>query len=254
MITGVGIVSSIGTGQSDFFDALMSGQSGIRSLADRTDHDARPPDDASSDELIDGVWIGSPVVDFDAKQFVRPRKALKVMCREIQMAFAASQLAIQHADLGNYLPSTPDGRLKPERVAVVFGSANFLNPPAELAESVKRCLDENGNVQTGQFGDAARREVMPLWMLKYLPNMPACQVGISINAQGPNNSLVLGDVSGPAALIESQSYLQRGLADLALVGATGTRINATRMCFRHDFPIAQRGPHELANTSRPHQA
>ncbi len=249
VITGVGIVSPIGIGATDFFDALLQGKSGIRSLADRTDRDARPP----TDTPIDGVWIGAPIVDFDAKQFVRPRKALKVMCREIQMAFAASELAIQHAGLSEHLPSNPNGPLKPDRVAVVFGSEIFFNPPEELADSIRRCLDHQGRVQTGQFGDAAKREIMPLWMLKYLPNMPACQVGISVNAQGPNNSLILGDVSGPAALIECVSYLQRGLADLALVGATGTQISAMRLCFRHDYPIVERGTHDLADVSRPHQ-
>ena len=67
---------------------------------------------------------------------------------------------------------------------------------------------------------------MPLWMLKYLPNMPACHVGISVNARGPNNSIVQGDVSAPAALIEGVSYINRGAAKIVITGASGTRINS----------------------------
>ena len=92
---------------------------------------------------------------------------------------------------------------------------------------------------------------MPLWMLKFLPNMPACHVGISVNAQGPNNTLVLGDVSGPAALIESIGCLDRGLAKIAITGAAGTRASITRMNYRSDSPMATIAD-PVANSSRPH--
>lgn len=248
VITGVGIVSAIGIGQEAFFAALLEGCSGIRSLADRTDGDATP----AADDPIDGVWIGAPVVDFQPKQYVKPRKALKVMCREIQTAFASAHLAVEHAGLADSIPASDDGVVAPNRLGAVYGSEIFFNPPEELAESIRACLDEEGNLHPGRFGEAARREVMPLWMLKYLPNMPACQVGISINSQGPNNSLVLGDVSGPAALLEAESYLSRSIADVVLVGATGTRIGATRMLYHRDSPTAMKGRYAIEDVSRPH--
>ncbi|MCC9602794.1 3-oxoacyl-ACP synthase [Stieleria sp. JC731] len=248
VITGIGIVSAIGIGQQTFFDGLLEGRSGVRSLADRTDEEAKPgPDDPQ-----DGVWIGAPVVDFDAKQFVRPRKALKVMCREIQTAFASAQLAVEHAGLGDQIPASESGLISPDRLGTVYGGEIYFNPPTELMESIRRCVDSDGQIQAGQFGDAARKEVVPLWMLKYLPNMPACQVGISINSQGPNNSLVLGDVSGPAALLEGCSYLDRGIADINVVGATGTRVGSMRMTYTGDLPIVERGENSVANASRPY--
>ncbi|KAA5545261.1 3-oxoacyl-ACP synthase [Roseiconus nitratireducens] len=248
VITGVGIVSSIGIGPEAYFQGLLEGRSGVRSLGDRTDGDASP----AEGEPIDGLWIGAPVVDFEPKQYVRPRKALKVMCREIQMGFASAHLAIEHAGLSDSIPASDDGGLRPERLGTVYGGEIYFSPPHELTETIKQCMDDNGNVVTGRLGDAARREIMPLWMLKYLPNMPACQVGISINARGPNNSLVLGDVSGPAALLEAESYLQRGLADAVLVGATGTRISATRLNYRHDAPIPHLSDGKIEDASRPH--
>ena len=60
-------------------------------------------------------------------------------------------------------------------------------------------------------------------MLKYLPNMPARHVGIALNAHGPNNTLVLGDVSGPAAMIEAATCIQRGIAKVMLGLARGKR-------------------------------
>ena len=248
VITGLGVVSSIGIGAAEYFQGLLDRRSGVRSLSERSDGDAVP----RSNDPIDGVWIGAPIVDFQPKAFVKPRKALKVMCREIQTAFASARLACDHAGLSDSIPATADGLIPPERLAAVYGSEIFFNPPEELATSVAACIDEDGSRHPGRFGQAARREIMPLWMLKYLPNMPACQVGISLNSQGPNNSLVLGDVSGPSALIEAESYLQRGLADVAVAGATGTRIGTTRMIYHGEFSVAHRHDRPIEDTSQPH--
>ena len=247
VITGVGVVSSIGIGGDAYFDALMQGRSGIQSLAMRTDGGAKP------DEAVEaeGVWIGGPIVDFDPKPYVRPRKALKVMCREIQTSYVASQLAIAHAGLEPLFPCDPDGQLSPDRVGSVFGSEMFYGPPGEMIDTFNDCVDENGDFDPSRFGQAAMRGIIPLWMLKYLPNMPACHIGISINARGPNNSLVLGDVSGPAALIEASSCIRRGIADVMVTGSTGTRINTTRIVYRNDLPVAVVGE-TPADSSRPH--
>lgn len=247
VITGIGVVSSIGIGQQDFFDALLSGESGIRRLSERDDEHAKP----SADSQPDGIWIGAPVLDFNAKEFVRPRKALKVMCREIQLSFSASMLAIKHAGLDNVFPAGEDSEIASDRVGTIFGGEMLFGPPQEMADSVAECFTDDGGIDVSQFGAAAKKNVMPLWMLKYLPNMPACHVGISINAHGPNNTLVLGDVAGPAALIESQSCVQRGIADVVVSGSIGNRLNTTRMNCRYDWPVPN-VDREVALCSRPH--
>ena len=186
-----------------------------------------------------------------AKQYVRPRKALKVMCREIQTAFAASQIAVESAGLADQLPAEPGGRWKPSELGTVFGSEMFYGPPKEMEDTIRACLSDEGRFDDSKFGAAAMKQIMPLWMLKYLPNMPACHVGIALNAHGPNNSVVLGDVSGPAAVIEAVSCIERGIAKLMIAGATGTRISTTRMNYRGDLPIPELfDPIEFS--SRPH--
>ena len=248
VVTGIGIVSSIGIGAEAFFDSLLSAQSGIRWLSEWSDQETALGQSSSKD----AIGIGAPIVDFQAKQFVRPRKALKVMCREIQTAFASAQLAFDHAGLADAIPASDQGLVRPDRLGVVYGSEIFFNPPEELSEPIRQCFGDDGEFHPGRFGGNARREVMPLWMLKYLPNMPACQIGISLNSLGPNNSLVMGDLSGPAALREASSYLHRDLAEMVLVGATGTRIGITRQVFRGDLPIPQSNDIDVSDSSRPH--
>ncbi|MGB7328564.1 MAG: beta-ketoacyl synthase N-terminal-like domain-containing protein [Rubripirellula sp.] len=257
VITGLGVVSSIGIGSDAFFDALLNQKSGITSLENRVDDGAKPPADWESSQPAEhrGLWVGGPIIDFDAKQYVRPRKAMKVMCREIQICFAASQLAIGHAGLDASFPveDDADSSIQPADIGTVFGSEMFYGPPAEMEDAMRECIDENRNFDASAFGAAAMKQVLPLWMLKYLPNMPACHVGISMNAQGPNNTLVLGDVSGPAAMIEAAGCLHRGIATVMVAGGVGTRVNTTRMNYRGDLPIAEAiEPIELS--SRPYDS
>lgn len=255
VITGLGVLCSIGTGSEEYFEALLAGKSGIRSLADRTDDEAKP----GTVNKPGGLWIGGPIVDFEAKQHVKPRKALKVMCREIRTAYVASQIAVQHAGLDQSLPASLDGKVLPADVATIFGGEMYYGPPLEMRDSILACFDQETidpetnepTLHVGKFGAAAKKEVMPLWMLKFLPNMPACHVGISVNAHGPNNTQVVGDTSGPAALIESISCIERGLAKVVINGVAGTRISTTRMNYRNDLPIGESiEPVELS--SRPH--
>ena len=189
--------------------------------------------------LRDGHPIAE-ITDFDAKQFVRPRKALKVMCREIQTAFAASVIAGQSAGLLD-----ADGQLcggvDPDRLATVFGG-EMLYHPADLAEAMRVAIQSAQQSRLSDpadpvaFGRDGIKHVTPLWLLKHLPNMAACHVGISLGALGPNNTLVTGDGSGIDALAESISCMRRGIADVAVVAAAGTRINETRFTYRCDTP------------------
>lgn len=230
VITGVGVVSPIGIGHEPFWQAMSTGQSGIRWL------------DGGTGEVA-SVGFGGQLVDFDPRAYVRPRKALKVMSREIQTAFSAASMAMEHAA---FEPSM----LPADRVATIFGSEMMSGEPEELADALQQCGVTTGNVRAAEFGEAATRNMFPLWLLKYLPNMAACHVGIAVGALGPNNTLVLGDTSAHAAVIESASVLRRGIADCVISGAAGTRISPTRLVYRSGLGIPSlRDP--VATSSRP---
>jgi len=204
VVTGVGVVSPIGIGKNPFWAALCEGQSGIRRL-ELFDDPALPQP------------IGGAVADFDPKQYVRPRKSLKVMSRDIQLAFAAADLACIDAGLR-------ERPIAPERLGVTFGSALIPGELDELAGAYRRCLVD-GKFDFRRWGPAAMAEMFPLWMLKYLPNMPACHIGIGQDARGPSNSITMGDVSSLSALAEAVRILERGQADAMIVGGVGARLH-----------------------------
>jgi 3-oxoacyl-[acyl-carrier-protein] synthase II len=147
------------------------------------------------------------------------RKALKVMCRESVMAIATAQQALSDAGV-------PGAGLPPERCGVVFGSDYMLSPPEDFVDAMLACGAGTGDFNYPQWGGDGLGSMNPLWMLKYLPNMPASHMGIFNDFRGPNNSLTLREISGLMAIREAMQTIQRGHADLMLAGATGTRIHA----------------------------
>jgi 3-oxoacyl-[acyl-carrier-protein] synthase II len=144
------------------------------------------------------------------------KKGLKVMCRETRMAVAAAQLAI--ADAG-YAEQPMD----PEGSGVVLGSDYMLTMPEDYSAGMKTCASE-GEFQFSRWGKEGLGDMAPLWMLKYLPNMPASHIAIYNDLRGPNNSLTMREAAGNLAIGEAFRTIQRGHAKMMVAGATGTRI------------------------------
>jgi 3-oxoacyl-[acyl-carrier-protein] synthase II len=68
----------------------------------------------------------------------------------------------------------------------------------------------------------------PLWLLKYLPNMPASHVAIFNDLRGPSNSLTMREAGANLAVGEAYQIIRRGNADAMVCGATGTRLHAMK--------------------------
>ncbi|MEL7336404.1 MAG: beta-ketoacyl synthase N-terminal-like domain-containing protein, partial [Planctomycetota bacterium] len=232
VVTGVGVVSSLGIGADAFWEGMCAGNGGLQQYLIRGETPVAPDGDGDQDPLL-----GCPVIDFQPKQLVKPRKALKVMSRELQTSFAASSLALDDADIRDYL--TDRTQIPADRIGTVYGSEMLYGAPSELTDAVRGCQSADGTIDASMFGGVAKKQVMPLWMLKYLPNMAACHAGIAVDARGPNNTIVVGDTSAMAALIESHSCICRGIADVMMTGSTGSRVNETRRVYRGDqlWPI-----------------
>jgi 3-oxoacyl-[acyl-carrier-protein] synthase II len=203
VITGAGVVSPIGIGHEAFWASLCAGRSGVRKLSVI----AHP-------ELIP---FGGEITEFDAKDYVRQRKSLKVMSRDIQLGFAAAELACREA-------RHDVNPIDPDRLGIVFGDDMIPCELVELAPAFRSCIID-GRFDFKRWGEASMTEIFPLWMLKYLPNMPACHIGIAQDARGPNNTHTLGDLSGLSAAAEAVRIIERGAADAMIIGGAGSRIH-----------------------------
>ncbi|MEX2140852.1 MAG: beta-ketoacyl-[acyl-carrier-protein] synthase family protein [Pirellulales bacterium] len=237
VITGMGVVSPIGIGREAFSASLQNRTSGVRTIS-------------TIDTRGLSIHVGGEIRDFDPKQYVRPRKSLKVMSREIQFAFTAADLAM--ADAGLLPGAAGASRCDPDRLGVVFGSDMIYCELEEVIEAFRACMPE-GRFDFSRWASQAMPQMYPLWLLKYLPNMPACHVAIANDARGPCNAHTLGDASSLSAVAEGFRLIQRGAVDCAIVGGTGCRLHPTCLTFRsHQWYSAWKGRPEQA--SRPFEA
>ena len=219
VITGIGLVTPVGHETDEFFSALCEGRSGVGEI-----------------EELQGTSlasrIGARAGDFEAKKHVKPRKNIKVMSRDIQMGFVAADKAWIDAGIA-------EGAVDPERLGVVFGADLIAVDLAELEPAYRACMALE-KFEYPKWGSQITEEMFPLWMLKYLPNMPACHIGIGRDARGPNDSVTVGGTSGLTALCEGVRVIERGGADVMITGATHSRIHPQVWASENTFELSHR--------------
>ncbi len=218
VITGMGLVSPLGCDLDEVWDALQAGRSGISKI-ESMDCSSLPFSAGGEAKSFTGKIDDYGELD---KKLARPiKKNMKVMCREIEMGVAASQRALAHSGLG-------DDR-DPTRCGCIFGCDYILTQPDEYMAGLHNCRNEaGGQFEIGDWPVHGLPKVNPLWLLKYLPNMPNSHVSIYNDFRGPNNSITDREASMNLSILEATSIIQRGAADVMLVGATGTRLHPLR--------------------------
>lgn len=214
VITGLGVVSPIGIGKDEFWASLQANKSGIDFLS--IPHEGLPS------------AFGAEVGDFDPFNHLRDRKFLKVMSRDMQLGVASSRLAVADSGIN-------DGDIDPLRLGVDFGAGRMTTHPSELAAAVEACQEQPGQINMTRWGEDGLGQIAPLWLLRQLPNMPACHVSIDHNAQGPNNTITSRDASALLALSEAIRVIESDRADAMIVGACSSNIHPVDIAKFHRF-------------------
>ncbi len=204
VISGIGVVSPIGIGIDSFWRNISSGVSGIDRLQ------SIPTENLPSK-------LAAEVKDFNPDEHLYNKKFLKVMSRDIQLGVSAASDAVKNAGIKR-------GTVDPERFGVSFGAGHIPTTPDELVEAVNRCAADD-SFEITRWGEDVLGQITPLWMLRQLPNMPACHISIEHNAQGPNNTITSQDSSALLALAEAMRWIKRGAVDCMVVGACTSNIN-----------------------------
>ena len=218
VITGIGAINPIGIGRQAFWDSLLSGTSGIQPI---------PADQLGTLPI---PYAGQ-LPDFDPKKFVKPRKAIKMMSRGIQVGQAAATQAFEDAGLVS-------DQLDSDRFGVVFGSEMLYGHPSDLSD-IFESSQEGNTASMQKWGEHFTHQMFPLWLLMYLPNMIACHAAIALDARGPNNTIVQGAASGLLAIIEAATYIERGWADVMISGGCGITFNPTKEVYLKHSSLSQ---------------
>jgi 3-oxoacyl-[acyl-carrier-protein] synthase II len=218
VITGIGLVSPLGNSAARLWAALAAGESGVREMKSLPVEVFPTRYGAEAREFTGAIEDFGPLEKVKARNI---KKNLKVMCREMQFGIAVAQLALADSQY-------PLATANLDRVGCVYGSDYMLTVPQEFTAAIRNCLDERGQFHFSNWGEKGLPQVEPLWLLKYLPNLPASHISIFNDLRGPNNSLTMREASSNLAIAESYCTIVRGHADAMLAGATGARIHPAR--------------------------
>lgn len=189
VVTGVGAVSPIGTGNQKNWDALINGRSGI-GLITRFDASGMP------------VKIAGEVTDFDAEQFIE-KKEIKKMDLFIQYAMAAAQFAMEDSGL----QITEENA---ERVGVLVGAGLGGLPAIEKYHSA---LLEGGY-----------KKITPFFIPMLIINLAPGHISIKYGAKGPNLSSVSACATGTHSIGDAYHMIARGDADAMIAGGTESTV------------------------------
>ena len=218
VITGLGPVTPIGIGVTDFWNALLEGKSGIRRI--QTFDPARF--DAQIGGEIDDLKIGNYV----PKNY---RKAGKIMARDIVLAVAGAHQAaldaglrtkciVERGDIGG------ERNVDSTRFGANIGAGLICADLDELSEALHGAT-EDGKFTMAKWGREGMENLTPLWLLKFLPNMLACHVTIVHDAQGPSNTITCGEASSHLAIGEAFRTITCGVADVCVCGGAESKGN-----------------------------
>jgi 3-oxoacyl-[acyl-carrier-protein] synthase II len=184
-VTGVGLVSPLGIGNDENWDALVSGRSGVGPIT-------------RFDASGFACRIAGEVKGFDPSLYIE-KKEIKKMDTFIHYAMAAAQFAMKDSEL----PVNDGNR---ERIAVVIGSGIGGLPIIE--ETQKNYLQKGVRV------------ISPFFITALIANEAAGNVSIRYGLKGPNLTTVTACTTGAHAVGEAYRMIQYGDADAAIAGGT----------------------------------
>ncbi|MCK4666732.1 beta-ketoacyl-ACP synthase II [Candidatus Dependentiae bacterium] len=189
VITGLGVISSVGNNVKDFWNSIKNGKSGIANIT-------------KFDCTEFKVKIAGEIKDFQPEEYL-DKKWIKRSEPYIQYAAIAAKEAVAMSGLDL-------AKVDPHKFGVLVGSG--IGGIRIIEEQVK-LLNERGPSR-----------VSPFLITKMITDIVPGKLAILFNAQGPNFSISTACATGTHSIGEAFKIIQRGQADLMLCGGTEASI------------------------------
>jgi len=189
VVTGLGIVSPLGIGVENNWDAVTRGKSGIGPITrfDTTDFPSK---------------IAGEVKDFKPEEYIE-KKEIKKMDTFLHYSLAAGKMAVQDSGL---VISDENA----ERVGVLVGSGLG---GLETIEKYHSILLEKGP-----------KKISPFFVPMLIVNLAPGHISMHFGCKGPNSSMVTACATGNHSIGEAFKIIQRGDADAMIAGGVESTI------------------------------
>ncbi|MGL5053479.1 MAG: beta-ketoacyl-ACP synthase II [Cetobacterium sp.] len=186
VVTGVGLITSLGTGTQKSWDAIKAGKCGIKEIK-------------SFDTTESAVKIAGEVTDFDPLQFGIEKKEVKKLARNTQFAIAATKMALE--DSGLVIDENNETKVG----TIVSSGIGGI----EIFEE-----------QFGTMLEKGARRISPFTIPAMINNMASGNVGIYFGAKGPNKAVVTACAAGTHSIGDSFEMIRSGKTDAMIAGGT----------------------------------
>jgi len=189
VVTGLGVLSSVGVGKDKFWNNLKAGTSGIKPIT-FFDTEAFP------------VKIAGEVTDFEPHDFF-PSALIRRLDRFCLLGMAATKLALNDANLTLVHDQT-------DKLCIVIGTAVGALAHAEKIHSV--------------FVEKGMRRIPPFFTATILPTSCATQIAMMVDSCGYVMTVSTACASGTSAIGEAFQLIRNGGFDIAIAGASESSI------------------------------
>lgn len=195
VVTGMGVVTSLGSDLPTLWNNLLAGKSGISRIEafDTSEYTTK---------------IAAEIKDFDPSVYI-DKKDLRKMDRFVQFGVAASKMAIEDAGLAIGENADPD------KVGVVVGSGIGGLGTWEDQHTI--------------LMNKGPRRVSPFFIPMMIANMASGQISMITGAKGPNTAAVSACATGTHSIGDSFKMIQRGDADVMICGGAEATIRPIGM-------------------------
>lgn len=192
VVTGLGVVSSLGQDVDEYYHNLLQGKSGIKPITEF-------PCDTMSTRFAGSVQ------DFDTEGYIDKKQARRVD-RCISFGIVAGKKALEMAQLDE----EGRGKLNKERCGVVIGSG--MGGMGVFVDGVQT------------LNDRGSKRVSPFFVPYILTNMGGALLAIDVGFMGPNYSISTACATGNHSIIAAANHIRLGDADLMVCGGAEAAI------------------------------
>jgi len=216
VITGIGLLTPVGNGTIETFDALINGKSGVGLITyfDTADH---------------YVKIAAEIKDFHPEEYV-DKKDIKIFDKFIVYALSAAEMARRDANLD---VATIDSVKAGVTIGSIIGGIRLIEETCEV------------------YRTKGAKRISPFYIPSVAINMASGVVSIKYNFKGPNFSIVSACATGAHCVGEAFRIIQKGDADIMFAGGAESCITPTTIGGFASMKALSRRNDEPQKASRP---
>ena len=213
VITGTGMVTSLGRTRAETWRALLAGRCGVGPIR-------------GFDAAGFQCRVAAEAVNFSRSEAAHQSRQKTILDLPSYMLLQSARDAYQEARLER-------GSFAGEDIGFFMGMGMVDHDLGRVMPAVAHSVDGTGHFDSSAFYSGAYQEIHPLFILSLLNNVSFCQAAIEIDIRGENAVFSPHADAGAQAIAEGVRTLAEGKASVVLAGGVSEKITPQSLARAH---------------------